>query len=161
MTHRFMVTGALAVLVIAGLAAVSSPISAAGGVTLGGLAVQMARAVGMNLPSQGAEQAAAQAFKKAGIDLGGDLTAAVTEKTLVQVGKMLGASVTSSRPTAAVSPAVGQAFVQAIKGPLQAAVTTASGTQMPHVSCQGRESRQDRKGTPASPANINAVAGPC
>ncbi len=162
MRMRFEPAIALAIFGIAGLAAGSLG-AATGGITKGELALKMARAAGINLPATGSRQAAAEALRRSGIDLGTDLAAPATEQTLVQAGRALGASVTTSRPDAPVTPGVGQAFVQSIKNPLRiaAAASGQNGTSVTHASCQGRESRAGRRGTPASPADPNATATPC
>ena len=157
-----MVAGALVVLVAAGSAS-GAPAHAGAAVTRGELAVQMARASGFKLPTTKPENAAASALLERGISLGGSLKDAVTEADLVEIGRALGAQMTTAHPEAPVTPAIGRAFVQAVKGSLAGSAPAHGGppVQMPHISCQGRQSRQGRKGTPASQANINATADPC
>lgn len=163
-TMQWRPRSAAAILAILALAA-ASPLGAAGATrpaTVGDLAAQVAQAAGLALPAGAAPQAAIEALAKMGIRLGADPGAAVTERTLVEVGRAVGAPVTSSRPGRTVSASLSQAFVRSIQGPLQQASASAQGgTAMIHVSCQGRESRQGRKGTPASNANPNATADPC
>lgn len=125
------------------------------------LAIRVARAAGIELPAAGEDRAAVAALKKSGIDLGTDLKASVTQATLVELGRAVGVSVSTSKPKAPVSAAIGAAFVQTIQGPLQATVTAQGGTMFVNASCKGRESRASRQGTPASNANPNATAGPC
>jgi hypothetical protein len=134
-----------------------------GGMKTADLALQMARAAGISLPADASPQAALQSLGKAGIHLGSDLEAPVTEKVLVQVGVALGARVSTSHPEAGVTPAVSSAFMQSLKGPLQSAAAASGqgGKDLIHASCQGRASRADRRGTPASPSSFNATAGPC
>jgi hypothetical protein len=161
MRIRIMRAGA-AVLFAAGMAAGPLRAAATGGETTGELALQMAGVAGMALPESGAKQAALQALRRSGIDLGSDPKARVTQGTLVRIGRSLGVAVASSRPGAGVTPGMGRAFLQTVTGPLRtAAATTAGGTPIIHASCKGRESRQQRKGIPASPADINAIAEPC
>ena len=133
------------------------------GMTTGDLAVQIARAAGISLPGNDSPQAALESLGKAGINLGNDLKAPVTEKVLVQVGLAVGVTVVSSRPEAAVTPAVSGALIQLLKGELRnaAAASGQGGTDVIHASCQGRASRASRQAAPASPSNFNATAGPC
>ena len=134
-----------------------------GGMTTAELALQLARAAGISLPTHASPEAAMESLGKAGINLGGDLRAPVTEKALVQVGLSVGLNVSTSRPQAAVAPAAGSAFVQLFKGVLQrAAANSGQGdTDLVHASCQGRASRDARRGTPASPSDFDATADPC
>jgi hypothetical protein len=156
-----MVAGVLVVLVAAGSAS-GAPARAGAAVTRGELAVQMARASGVKLPTKKPETAAASVLLERGISLGGSLKGVVTEANLVEIGRALGTQMTTAHPEAPVTPSIGRAFVQAVKGSLASALAAGGPpTQMPHVSCQGRESREGRKGTPASQANINATADPC
>ena len=163
MKRRSKGSGLIACVAITALT--SAPILAkpGGGMTTADLALQMARAAGISLPVQASPQAALESLGKAGIHLGSDLKAPVTEKVLVQVGSALGARVSTSRPEAEVTPAAGNAFIQSLKGPLQSAAAASGqgGKDLIHASCQGRESREARQGAPASPSSFNATAGPC
>lgn len=155
-------SGFLAFVTITAITA--APILAAGGgMTTADLALQLARAAGIELPSDDPAKAALESLGKAGIKLGTDPKAPVTEKVLVEVGLAVGARVSTSRPEAAVTPAVGSAFIQAFKGAIHnaAAASGQGGKDEVHASCQGRESREARQGTPASPSSFNATAGPC
>jgi hypothetical protein len=158
-----MVSGIIAVAV--GTALAAAPVLAVmdSGMTKSDLALQLARAAGISLPADGSAQAALESLGKAGISLGTDLNAPVTGQVLVQVGLTLGVTVTTSHPEAAVTPAVSSAFLRSIKGELQnaAAVSGQSATGAVHASCQGRDSRAGRQGTPASPSDPNATAPPC
>ena len=163
MKRSSTVSGFIAFVAITALAAAPLLAGMDGGMTTADLALQLARAAGISLPANDSPQAALESLGYAGITLGSDLKAPVTEKVLVRVGLALGVRVSTSRPEAAVTPAVGSAFIQLFKGELQsaAAVSGQSGTDMVHASCQGRGSRAARQGTPASPSNFNATAGPC
>jgi hypothetical protein len=155
---------AAGLLVVAGATAGTSPSAAVRGtpVTTGQFALQLARAAGLTLPATGAERAALEGFGRIGLGLGADPGRALTERTLMQVGQAVGVKVSPGRPDHLVTPAVSAAFVQAIKGPLILATAKArSGAEQVRVSCQGRDSRHGRKGTPASNANPNATAPPC
>jgi hypothetical protein len=131
-----------------------------GGVTTGDLALQLARAAGIALPSSD-PQAALESLGKAGIKLGNDLKAPVTEKVLVQVGLAVGLRVSASRPEAAITPAMGSAFIRLFKEAPSSVAVVSGQSETDNVSCQGRESRADRQGTPASPSDPNATADPC
>jgi len=163
MTRSSKVSRLIAFAAITALAAAPLLAASGGGMTTADLALQLARAAGVNLPANASPEAARESLGKAGIKLGSDLKAPVTEKALVQVGLAVGLSVSTSRPGAAVTPVVGSAFVQLIKGALQraAAIPGEGGTDIIHASCQGRASRAARHGTPASPADFDATAGPC
>ncbi|HXH28188.1 MAG TPA: hypothetical protein VNL37_04030, partial [Candidatus Polarisedimenticolia bacterium] len=76
------------------------------------------------------------------------------------IGDALGSRVVSATPDKPVSQLKSEAFVQALKGPVLSAAIN-GGTDTIHVSCQGRNSRAKRRGTPASPANPNATEPPC
>jgi hypothetical protein len=160
MGTRWKASGAVLALVCFGVA---GGVARAGSdrLTRGDLAIRAARAAGIALPAAGEDRAAAAALKKSGIDFGADLKAPVTQATLVELGKVVGVSVSTSKPQAPVSTAIGAAFVRSIQGPLQAAVAAQGGTTFVNASCKGRESRASREGTPASNANPNATAGPC
>lgn len=164
MKRSAKVFGFVAFVAITALTAAPILAKAGGGMTTGDLALQLAQAAGISLPVDASPQAARESLGKAGIHLGGDLKAPVTEKVLVQVGVAMGAKVTTSRPEAAVTPAVSSIFIQSLKGALQSAAAASGqgGKDQVHASCQGRESRADRQGTPASPSSsFNANAGPC
>jgi len=159
-------SGVSAVIVIASLIAlIAGPLPAAtgAGVTTGDLALQLARSAGIALPANDPQQAALASLRKAGINLGDDLKAIVTEKVLVQVGQALWVNVTSIHPDAPVTPTMCSAFVRAFKGAVQSAAggSAHGGAGTENVSCQGRASRDGRQGTPASPSDPNASAGPC
>jgi hypothetical protein len=163
MKRRSKGSGLIACVAITALT--SAPILAkpGGGMTTADLALQMARAAGISLPVQASPQAALESLGKAGIHLGSDLEAPVTEKVLVQVGVALGATVSTFHPEARVTPAMSSGFVQSLKGLLQnaAAASGQGGKDLIHASCRGRESREARQGSPASPSDFNATAGPC
>ncbi|HXU10737.1 MAG TPA: hypothetical protein VN898_02120 [Candidatus Binatia bacterium] len=156
-------SGFIACVAITALTAAPILAKPGGGMTTADLALQMARAAGISLPTDASPQAALESLGKTGIHLGSDLKAPVTEKVLVQVGSALGARVSTSRPEAEVTPAAGNAFIQSLKGPLQSAAAASGqgGKDLIHASCQGRESREARQGAPASPSSFNATAGPC
>jgi hypothetical protein len=163
MTRGSRVSAVIAFVAMTVLAAAPLLAGTAGGMTTADLALQLAPAAGISLPAHASPQAAVEALGKVGINLGTDLKAPVTEKVLVQVGQAVGVKVASSHPQAAVTPAMSSAFIKVIKEELQLAATAAgqSGTSIIHASCQGRDSRAARQGTPASPSNINATAEPC
>jgi hypothetical protein len=144
---------------------IAAPLLAAtgAGVSTGDLALQLARAAGISVPANDPQQAALASLRKAGIELGGDVKAIVTEKVLVQVGQSLWVQVTSVHPDAPVTAAMCSAFVHSFKGAVQSAAAGSgqgsAGTE--DVSCQGRASRDGREGTPASPSDPNATDGPC
>jgi hypothetical protein len=133
------------------------------GMTTGDLAVQLARAAGIGLPDTGTTRAAMKSLHTMGIDLGSEPAAPATQLDLIEAGRALGVKVTSARADAPVTPAMCNAFIRAYAGEAQSAAA-ASGVatdDTAHASCQGRESRADREGTPASPADPNASAPPC
>jgi hypothetical protein len=156
-------SGASAVIFFASL--IAGPLLAAStaGVTTGDLALQLARAAGIGLPANDPQQAALESLRKAGINLGADVKAIVTEKVLVRVGQTLWVKVTSAHPDAPVTAAMCSAFVGSFKGAVQGAAALSgqgkAGTES--ASCQGRASRAGRDGTPASPSDPNATDGPC
>ena len=156
-------SGFIAFMAITALATVPLLAGMGGGMTTADLALQLARAAGISLPADQAPQAALEALGKAGIDLGSDLNAPVTEAVLAKAGRAVGVKVSTSRPEAAVTPAMTNAFIQLAKGALQnaAAGSSRGGTDKVHASCRGRASRAARQGTPASPSNFDAIAGPC
>lgn len=156
-------SGFIACVAITALTAAPILAKPGGGMTTADLALQMARAAGISLPADATPQAALQSLAKAGIHLGSDFRDPVTENVLVRVGVGLGMRVSTSHPEAAVTRAMSSAFMQSLKGPLQSAAAASGqgGKDLIHASCQGRESRADRKGTPASPSSFNATAGPC
>jgi hypothetical protein len=163
MKRSSKVSGFIAFVAITALAAAPLLAEMGGGMTTADLALQLARAAGISLPAHDSPQAALESLGKAGINLGSDLKAPVTGKALVQVGLAVGVRVSTSRPEAAVTPAVSSAFIQLFKGQLQsaAAVSGQKGPDMVHASCRGRASRAARQGTPASPSDFNATVGPC
>jgi len=151
---------------VAIIALTSAPLlaSAGSGMTTADLALQLARAAGITLTPVDSPRAALESLAKAGIPLGNDLKAPVTEKVLAEVGRALGVKVTTSRPDGAVTPAMSSAFIALFKGEIHSAAAAGSGkggSGEVHASCQGRESRAGREGTPASPSDPNASAGPC
>ena len=159
-------SGVSAVMVFASfIALIAAPLLAATGTgeTTGDLTLQLARAAGISVPANDPQQAALVSLRKAGINLGGDLKAIVTEKVLVQVGQALWVKVTSVHPDAPVTAAMCSAFVHSFKGAVQSAAAGSglgrAGAE--NVSCQGRASRDGREGTPASPSDPNASDGPC
>lgn len=163
MTRQSRVSGFVAFTVITALTAAPLLAAPGGGMTTGDLALQLTRAAGITLAPVDSPRAALDSLARAGIFLGTDAGAPVTGETLVQVGAALGVNVTTSRPNAAVTPAMGNAFIARFKGELQSAagVPARGGSEAIHVSCQGRESRAARQGTPASPSNPNSTAEPC
>ena len=163
MKRNAKLSGFIALAAIVALATAPLLAWTGGGMTTADLALQLARAAGISLPVNDSPQAALESLGKAGINLGNDLKAPVTEKVLVQVGLAVGVTVVSSRPEAAVTPAVSGALIQLLKGELRnaAAASGQGGTDVIHASCQGRASRAARQGIPASPSNFNATAGPC
>jgi len=140
------------------LAAVPASAAPPKPVTTGKLALEMARAAGVHLPERDAASVAARELRQRGIALGPSLGATVREGDLVEIGRSLGASVVTKNPEKPVSEAKGMAFVSSMRDVL-AAVQSAS--DQIRVSCQGRNSRANRRGTPASPSNPNATAPPC
>ena len=163
MRRSAKVSGFLAI-VATTLLAVSPLMAATGGaMTMGDLAVQLAQAAGIKLPANAAPAAARESLGRAGIDLGSNLQAPVSQSVLVKVGLALGVTVSTSHPEAAASPTAVSAFIQSFKGQLESAAAASGqgGADTVHASCQGRESRDDRKGDPASPSDPNATAGPC
>jgi len=159
MTNRYKLAAAAAIVAIAGLVA-AVPAGAAPGkpVTTGMLAVDLARAAGVQLPERDTAAAAARELRQIGIVLGRSLDATVRERDLVEIGRSLGAAVVTSEPDKPVSPAKGLAFVGLMSDAMTAAQATTGDIR---VSCQGRNSRVNRRGTPASPASPNATAPPC
>jgi hypothetical protein len=163
MRHIAKVSGFSAIVATTLLAA--SPLMAAtgGAMTMGDLAVQLAQAAGIKLPANAAPAAAREALDKAGIVLGSNLQAPVSQSVLVKLGLALGVAVSTSHPEAPASQAAVGAFLQSVKGQLESAAAASGqgGADAMNASCQGRESRDDRKGEPASPSDPNATAGPC
>jgi hypothetical protein len=155
MKKNSQVPGIVAFVAIIALS--GAPLLAAPGnaMTTADLALRMARAGGITLTPFDSPGAALDALARAGIFLENDLETPVTEKVLLEVGAALGVKVTTSRPEAAVSTTVGSAFIASFKGALQSAIDPL------HASCQGRQSRADRNGTPPSPSDPNATAEPC
>lgn len=163
MTTRSHVSVFVALVAVIALTAAPLLAAAGTGMTTGDLALQLARAAGMTLAPADSPRAALDSLAKAGILLGKDPTAPVTERDLAQVGAALGVTVTTSRPDAAVTTAMSSAFIALIKGEIRGGAGGAGkgGSDAVHASCQGRESRAGRAGTPASPSDPDATAGPC
>lgn len=151
------------IVAITALAAAPHLAETGGRITTADLAMQLARAAGISLPANESPQAALESLGRAGIKLGSDLKAPVTEKVLAQVALALGVRASTSRPEEPASAAQCSAFISLFKRDLQraAAVSGESGTDNVHASCQGRDSRASRQGTPASPSDFDASAGPC
>jgi len=163
MRRNVTITGAaLATACLAGSLLVAAP--AASGVRAGELAVRLARVAGVRLSTSDTERAAADFLAAHGVVLGPSLDAMVLERDLVEAARVLGATVTSSRPSDPATPAQSAAFIGAVRGALAVdAASDAGGTKEGDInaSCQGRDSRSGRKGTPASTADPNATAPPC
>ena len=152
----------VAFLVVCGTAVTTLAVAQATPATRAELAIDLARAAGMDLPADGPSRAAADLLRRGGIDLGPDLQAPVTRGLLEQVGRAVGATVNGVRPDGPVSRATGRAFAGSIRGSLRAALARAQGgAALARISCQGRESRVGRKGIPASPADPDATEPPC
>jgi len=158
-----------ACIVVAGIAA-GNTVRAADPRTVhaGELAVRLARAAGVALPAQDAEKVAAEKLSRLGIDLGAPLSRPVVERDLVLVGKVLGVAVVSTQPGNTVSPGQISSFVGVVRGSLLAAEGAGNGNGNGgtkegdiNASCQGRDARSGRNGTPASPSDPNATAPPC
>lgn len=163
MKSSSMVSGSMAFIVMTALTAAPLLAAPGGGMTTGDLALQLTRAAGITLAPADSPRAALDSLARAGITLGTDPGVPVTGKMLVQVGAALGVNVTTSRPDATVTSAMSSAFIALFKGEIQSAagVPAGGGSEAIHVSCQGRDSRAGRDGTPASPSNPNATAEPC
>jgi hypothetical protein len=150
---------------VAGLATGAALAAPAKNLTVGDLAVRLARTASVRLPAANPEQAAARFLGRQGISLGDDLSRPATGADLVQIGRRLGTPVSTSQPEAPVTAAQGAAFVGAVRGSLygseEAGGNGADKEGGINASCQGREARDGRKGTPASPADPNATAPPC
>ena len=133
------------------------------GMTTGDLAVQLARVAGIGLPDTGTERAAMKSLHQAGIDLGNDPDAIATQESLVRAGRALGVKVRGARADAPVTPAMCSVFIRTYAGEVQSAavVSGQSNADAEHASCQGRESRAGREGTPASTADPSATLPPC
>jgi len=163
MRRNLTLTGtAFAAACLAGGLIVAAPAAAA--IRAGDFAVRLARAAGIRLPAAGTERAAADYLAARGVVLGPSLDAMVREGDLVEAARVLGATVKSSAPSTPITPAQGAAFIGAVRGALAAdADTDGGGTKEGDInaSCQGRDSRAGRRGTPASPADPNATAPPC
>jgi len=163
MKRSSQVSGFAAIVAISVLSAAPLLAAAGGGMTTADLALQLTRAAGITLTPADSPRAAMESLAKAGIALGNNPGAPVTEKVLVQVGAALGVRVTTSTPDATVTPAMASAFVALFKGEIESAAggSGKGGSDAIHASCQGRDSRAGRQGTPASPSDPNATAGPC
>jgi hypothetical protein len=158
------ITGtALATACLAGSLLAAAP--ATSGIHVGELAVRLALAAGVRLPATAPERAAADYLAARGVILGSSLEALVLEGDLVAAARVLGATVTSSKPSSPATPAQSAAFIGAVRGALatDAAADDSGGAKEGDInaSCQGRDSRAGRKGTPASTADPNATAPPC
>jgi len=153
------VAAAMAILAVAGLVA-ATPVNAAPKrpVTTGELALDLAREAGVRLPARDAAAAAIRELRQRGIALGSSLDSTVRERDLVEIGRSLGTRVVTSQPDRPVSESKGRAFVKSLRDALAATQTADGGVR---ISCQGRNSRANRRGTPASPASPNATAPPC
>lgn len=149
-TGTALATASLAVSLLAAAPATS-------GVRVGELAVRLARASGVRLPATAPERAAGDYLAARGVVLGPSLEAMVLEGDLVAAARVLGATVTSSKPSSPATPAQSAAFIGAVRG----ALATDAAVGDINASCQGRDSRAGRKGTPASTADPNATAPPC
>ena len=161
-----MCAAAAAVMTLAGGRSEAAP--GAQAVRAGDLAVQLARAAGVNLPAGNPEKRAATFLAARGITLASTPDTPLSTGDLVLIARSLGVTVTAAAPGAAVTPAQAVAFVGAVRGTLRsdsqgsdAAAATGADTEGDiTASCRGREARAGRKGTPASPADPNATAPP-
>ena len=187
MTKLLMTAGlfALALAPGSGATALAAP---ARSLSVGHLAVQLAQSAGIDLPAEDQAPAAAAALRRFGIDLGPSLDRPILERDLVSLGRSLGVRVTTSNPDGVASPAQGAMLASSLRGALpgidkkddnpgqgggqgnggsNGQANNGSNGQGGgkegdiNASCQGRESRSKRKGTPASPADPNATAPPC
>jgi hypothetical protein len=154
---------ALASVLFLALAASGSVPAAERAATRGELALQIVRAAGLRLPAAGTERAALQELKARGVDLGTDPARPATQGDLARIGALVGAAVTAPQPGAPVTPGKARAFTVSIQGPLKQSLggSAQANPDDVRISCQGRNSRAGRKGTPASPADPNATAPPC
>ena len=155
-------------LIIVGVLAFGAPsIADPSGITIGDLALKIARLTEVDLPQGGTAQAAATALQGMGIPLGLELSRTVTEADLIAICQAVGAEVSSANLAGPVGDAKGSAFVRSIEASLRAArsrlAALEGGDKEGEVkaSCTGRAARAVRRGTPASPASPNATAGPC
>jgi hypothetical protein len=143
--------------------AVAAPVET---MNVGQLSVRLARSLGAPLPATHPEAAAAALLGRHGLVVGDDLSRPVLGYDLVVFGRAVGASVTSSQPASAATPAQVAAFVGAVRGSILGAQANGNGQGASkedgiNASCRGREARDGRNGTPASPADPNATAPPC
>jgi hypothetical protein len=166
MNRRLRIAPALALVALVGtVGAATLQAKDSRFMTRGSLAIELARATGYNSTdaSKASQSEAAKALTRLGIELGGRLGDAVSERDLVEIGTAVGAKVKSSTPDRGVTDKKGRAFAVSLKPTLEGiwASIQSSGTMEIHVSCKGRDSRAGRRGTPASPANPNATAPPC
>jgi hypothetical protein len=162
--NRIWMAGAaaLAAVTMSGGAGFASPVKT---MTVGDLAVRLARTAGVRLPGAEPEKAAAAFLRAHGLILDADLDRPALEMDLVTAGRALGVAVTTRQPGSPVTLTQGAALAGAARGSLLASEAAgpdpASSGGGLNVSCQGRDSRADRRGIPASPADPNATAPPC
>jgi hypothetical protein len=156
----------VAVITAAGLSAgmvVAAPVET---MSVGDLAVRLARTVGAPASATLSEASAAAFLGRHGLAMGKDLSRPVLGSDLIVFGRAIGATVTTSQPAAAATPAQVSAFVGVARGSILGTQASASGLASSkedgiNASCRGREARDGRHGTPASPADPNATAPPC
>ena len=126
----------------------------------GSLAIELVRAAGIPATDDNATSAA-ETLRRFGIRMGADLERPVIESDLVAIGAAIGSEVTTNSPERVVNESKGRAFARTISGQLQMRWAEMGASGEIRVSCQGRNSRAGRRGTPASPANPNATAPAC
>lgn len=156
----------MAAIAAAGLSAglvVAAPVES---MTVGQLALRLARSIGAPVTATRSEASAAAFLGRHGLALGDDLSRPVLGSDLMVFGRAVGARVTTSQPAAAATPAQVAAFVGVARGSILGTQASANGHGTSkedgiNASCRGREARDGRNGTPASPANPNATAPPC
>jgi len=163
---RARVGWGVAAFAAAGLSAGLVVAAPAEGTTVGHLAVRLARSVGAPVSATHSEAAAAAFLGRHGLALGDDLSRPVLGSDLIGFGRAVGARVTTSQPAAAATPAQVAAFVGVARGSILGTESSANGHGTSkedgiNASCRGREARDGRNGTPASPADPNATAPPC
>jgi hypothetical protein len=134
--------------------------------TVGNLSVRLARSLGAPLSATHPEASAAAFLRRHGLVVGEDLSRPVVGNDLIVFGRALGASVTTNQPAAPATPAQVAAFVGAVRGGILGTQSNGNGQGTSkedgiNASCRGREARDGRNGTPASPADPNATAPPC
>lgn len=160
------VSWGVAAIAAAGLSAGLVVAAPAEPVTVGHLAVRLARSLGAPVSATQSESSAAAYLGRHGLEVGLDLSRPVLGNDLIVLGRALGARVTTSQPAAAATPAQVVAFVGAARGSILGTQSTANGHGTSkedgiNASCRGREARDGRNGTPASPSNPDASAPPC